>query len=143
MNDGIKITGVPGVRATLKELPGIIERRVVADATRNIARKVAKEIKSVAPKSKGERSPASQRYGRIYSNVKAVKKRNTLWMVNVGASFWGRMIEYGTSRMSAKPWFRPKWDSIKTQTEASYVGEIGRQIVRQAERAAARNAGKK
>jgi hypothetical protein len=143
MSQAIRITGVPGIRATLKELPRIIERRVVADASRNIARKVAREIKSVAPRSRGDRSPASKKYGQIYRNIKAVKKYNTLWFVNIGDSFWGRMLEYGTSLMSAKPWFRPKWDSIKTQTEASYVGEIGRQIIRQAERAAARNAGKK
>jgi HK97 gp10 family phage protein len=141
MTQGIKIEGIPGVRRTLKELGPVIEKRVVADATRNVARKTASEIKKAAPRSSAsDRSPASIKYGHLRTNIKAQKKRATLYFVNVGRSFWGRFLEFGTSRMPARPWFRPKWDAIKGQMEAGYVTEIDRQIQRQAEKLAAKNA---
>ena len=75
------------------------------------AKELAKNAQRLAPRSRGSRSPASQKYGPLHRQLKA-EKLTDVSKVGIGSAFYGYFQEKGTSRMNANPFFAP---AIKKQ----------------------------
>lgn len=90
----------------LNELPINIQRNVMNGATRAGAKVVSDEAKRLVP----------IKYGRLKKSIGIIKRRAKRGETTFSVSprrggrndgFYGRFIELGTSKMSAKPFLRP------------------------------------
>jgi len=79
------------------------------------ARELAARASRAAPRSRGARSTASEKYGPLYRQIKPERigpPRNQASKVGIGSAFYGYFQERGTSRMNANPFLGP---AIKKQ----------------------------
>jgi HK97 gp10 family phage protein len=125
----IQITGLSDLEKRLRELPDRLAKNVLRGAVRAGAVVIQKEAKLLAPKDTGEMArdimvkAAKSSKGFIAYHVYvrtgkksrlAGRKRN----VNRDSFYW-RFVEFGTSKMAAKPFMRPAFDTKKeSATEA-------------------------
>ena len=130
----------------LRQLPNVIANRILQNATLAAARVVRKNIKADAPRSAaGDRSPSSERYGKLWKNIKVErlrslknKKNKKGASVNTGDAFWGRFLEFGTRRMAARPWFRSGFarsvDAANAKLKEFLVRGIERETIKLAKK---------
>lgn len=79
------------------------------------ARELADRAQRAAPRSQGRRSPASQKYGPLYRQLKPEqigRRGERAAKVGIGSAFYGFFQERGTSKMQANPFLGP---AIKKQ----------------------------
>ena len=94
----------------LKKLPINIQKNVMVGSTRAGAKVVSDEAKRLVP----------VKYGRLRKSI-GIIKRKTKKGINTfsisprkggkNSAFYGRFIELGTSKMTAKPFLRPALDN--------------------------------
>ena len=76
-------------------------------------------------------SSAPVRTGQLAGSIQISKqgrKEHSLRIGPAGSGFYGRFLEYGTSRMSARPFVRPAFDGVRVQAEAAISDSIWRAI---------------
>lgn len=112
-----EIQGSRELARVLRALPKRLEQREYGGLAGAWARGVAKEAADRAPRG-SDPSAASKRYGALHENVRATKARRNQtepgtvkYFVHNGRAFWGLFLEFGTSRMPARPWFTPAVDA--------------------------------
>lgn len=108
-NIDTKVGGLENLEKLLKQLPNNVEKRVLQSAVTSAVREGRKEIKKSAPIG-DERSPNSQRYGRLRQNLKIkrlkrVAKNERASRVDTGRAFWALFYELGTRHQPARPFF--------------------------------------
>jgi len=102
----IKIHGLKELDNNLKQLPFKIQKKVLGGTVRAGANIVKKEAKSKVP----------IKTGWLKKNIIARKKRKSsvyapIYQIGPSNKAWyGRIIEFGSSKMSATPWLRPAFD---------------------------------
>jgi len=111
-NGKLEIKGAKELEKVIRMLPRKMGEDVLVRATRSGATIVKNEIKKRAPVGKG---PAHPKYGRLKNNIKTTKIKQrggaATIAVHTGKAYWGSFLEFGTSKMSARPFFRPAFDS--------------------------------
>lgn len=80
-------------------------------------------------------------YGHLRDNlrvrrVKAEKPFMVRFQVTTGRAFWGSFLEWGTVRMSAKPWARPLFDRLHNRLMTVLMDTLREGVTRAARRAA-------
>jgi len=124
----------------LREFPGKVERRALSKAGRAATKEIANRAKELAPvqqkpkRGKQLRSPR----GRLKKSIKVramKRKRGRVgFRVTTGAgefkgdTFYGGMVEYGTTKQPPQPFMRPAWDQQKGTALQTYVSEVKREI---------------
>lgn len=119
----MRVEGVPQVLRKFSELSGRAQRAVVRDALRSSARVVAAKAKQRVP----VRTGLLRKSITFNVSVKGASQAHAL----VGYRrkvFYGRFIELGTSKMSAKPFLRPALDESHGEIEAQFVHALNRII---------------
>lgn len=135
---------IEGGEELQKRLAGLSEevtKKVALKAIRAGTRLMLNAIKSNAPVGPG--TPKLRRnksgdivvmdYGHLKDNIRArqdsKRVRNAAqgqgvfeMMITAGAAFWGRFVEEGTAKMSARPWMRPAFDA-NTAPATEKVGD--------------------
>ena len=117
MANGIEATfDVKKVMKALKELPNNIQKNIMVGATRAGAKVVSDEAKTLVP----------VKYGRLKKSIGIIKRRSkNRNIISFSVSprkggkndgFYGRFIELGTSKMSAKPFLRPALEKSVEET---------------------------
>lgn len=109
------------------------------------ARHIAKNIRKAAPVGDADTSRTYSTatgtqtvdYGHLKRNIRVQRKKRkgpktVAGILGTGAAFWGRFLEFGTRKMSAKPWFGPAFRSS---------GPEALQIIKAELRAALKKAG--
>jgi HK97 gp10 family phage protein len=91
-----------------------------AEAGAEVIRLEAERNAPTGPRGDAQ-SPASRKYGPLKPNIEKAVHRFQFGrsIIHVGPGsdhFWGKFLEKGTSRMPAKPYLRPAFD---TQKEAA------------------------
>jgi len=137
------IHGAKEIEAVLKELPEQVGRNVLNGALMSGANVVVKEARARAPRGKGDTKDAKGRnVGHLFQNIRRKRwkrgSHSAEVKIGIGAAFWGMFLEFGTSKMAARPWLRPAWDASKEKALAA----IGKSLGRGLERAATKLAGK-
>ena len=132
----IQITGLQELEKALLELPQALHGKVLNAAVREGAKEIRKEAQNRAPVGsvghqvgkKGRKSYISNvRPGHLKRNIKIriakTSKGEAKGYVYVSwKAFYGRFLEYGTKRMSAKPFLRPAFDG-QWQAAARKIGD--------------------
>lgn len=135
-----KVIGGKELAQAFRALPDAVQKRVLLSAARSTGRVVAKDFADATPRGpRGrERSPASEKYGAAYENVKVRKLRGTALgvLVNWGRAFWMRFREFGTSQQPPRPVMRPLWDSKVGDYLAHFVAGIAKGVQREAKKIA-------
>ena len=124
----ITITGLSHLEKRLGELPDKIAKSILSGAIRagavviqNEARKLAPI--SVKPHMLGSRSKAALiEPGFLKKSIRvrrAPSRKATMpvefWVYVSGKAWYWKFVEFGTSRMSANPFMRPAFDSMKSK----------------------------
>ena len=107
--DGVTISGVDDVVKKLHKLPVAIADRVLISAIRAAAKPLAQEAKQRVPVDTG----------RLKKSIGVVKRRSkdkNIVMFTVAprkkkGGWTAHFIEFGTSKMAAKPFMRPAFES--------------------------------
>lgn len=156
----VKLEGLEGVLKTLESLPKEMVSKgagnpvassaraalkpMAQEARENLARIVAEpNVGGVEGESTGlleknikvsrRRPPAGQKGERFavrvirktYPNAKGGKKRGSRTTVKVGA-----LLEYGTEKMTPKPWIRPAYEKHRRGALTIFVTEINKKLAR-------------
>lgn len=140
----------------LKKLPEGMGDKVVAGALRSGAKIIQEEAKNSAPVSAIGFSSKSRRDKRtstkntkmgqvtelihLRDQIKITSAKTdgseTRLKVYTGKAFWGLFLEFGTSKMAARPWMRPAFERVKTFVLETIGKTLGKAIETRAEKLA-------
>jgi HK97 gp10 family phage protein len=141
-----QLAGAKELEKVLRQLPRKVSIAVLNSALRQGANIVRKEAKARAPMARMVYLTKSARlkkikYGHLKDNIKVTATRHrggaAQMTVHTGRAFWGMFLEFGTSKLSARPWFSVAWEA--TRQEA--LDKIGDALGKQIEKAASTLAG--
>lgn len=111
-----------GVLAKLEQLGNDINQDdVMLEALTEGADVVRPEVEAQAP----------YRTGQLRGNIEAEPDPQNMPSVRIGptgAGFYGRFLEYGTSKMAAQPFVRPALDGARVRAEAAIGDALWRAI---------------
>ena len=135
MADLQHVAGLKELQDSLKQLPDNIARNVLRGAVSAGARVVQKEIQSQAPVStgpvsKGHPPPGTLKRSIVQKQIKeysslfkqtffvAVRRGKKYQKQGKGGNlsqdaFYAAWVEWGTSKMTARPFMRPGWEASK------------------------------
>jgi len=122
----VTIQNLPALQRDFANLTAKMQRGVLRDALRAAARPVVASAKSKVPVRTGKlqrgiQQRVSVRSGSAEAIIGFDRKQ-----------FYGRFIELGTSKMSAKPFLRPALDESQNQIEQAFAAAVERGINRKA-----------
>ena len=117
-----QIEGADELEAKLKEIGAHINTgEVLEEAMMDGAEIVRSAVAGSAPHRTGQLS------GNITISERG-RKDYSLRIGPSGAGFYGRFLEYGTSKMSARPFVRPAFDGVRVQAQQSIQESIWRAV---------------
>lgn len=149
MRTTVTIDGLAELDRALAEL-GPEATKVGRTALRATANEVRDAVKAAAPVGTGTTKKTARNkrgdvreydYGRLRDNirtreVRARRDNSVVMAVTTGNAFWGRFLEYGTRKMTARPFFRPAWDAAQRPALDTLQDKLGAGIERTAKRLA-------
>lgn len=143
-------TGLSGVQAmerVLKKLPGKLAERELTSAARAGANVIRKAVRERAPESgesaeqRSKRSTSGKDYGPLKKNIRVTRLRKTSRSVEMavhnGPAFWAKFLEWGTSKLAARPFFTPAFEASAQPA----LARTGKTLARRLEKTAKELAG--
>ena len=144
----VKLEGVAELKAALAELSDEVATKIGVAADRKAARLMAAEMAAIAPYNpKGSiRSRTSKKgvvtrtdYGHLRDNIKVRRARATtdnkiVFNITTTHAFWGYFLEFGTVKMTPKPFMRPAFDATREGAINVQIEELKSGIERVAKR---------
>lgn len=119
----------------LARLPGNLDDKVLQGAVISAIRPAAKEIRNAAPRSNGERSPMSERYGQLYTNIKVRKARSSFKfekssLINTGEAFWAFINQIMGNRYESASvnWFQEAFQRSIPDIISRFEKELDKRI---------------
>ena len=166
MADGVtfQMAGVEQLKRALQLVGPEVARLAGKDGNRQAMLFLRRKLKEAAPyrtgstkkswklKGRGKRKTGSGQsrqadYGHLRDNIRFVAGRRStrhkdafFGAVGVGDAYWGRFLEFGTRKMSAKPWFRPTIDKYAGEAIRIQAKGVGDAIPKACRKYAARKA---
>lgn len=135
-----KVEGLNRLLDALKKLPDEVSGRELRRAVSKGARVVKAAAKSNAPVATGRLKRViytvrdKDRSGRdVETYITGVRSGKRYQKKNNDAFYW-RFVEFGTSKMAAKPFLRPAFDSTVVKQTEAMKNSLKRSIDRAAER---------
>lgn len=128
-----KIEGMDALDKAVRKLPKNVQKRVLKGALRAGGRVIAKDAKQRVPVNTGT----------LKKSIKVVagksKQNGALVFVTTskggGAkydAFYSHMIEFGTSKMPARPFLRPAFDTTQQETIKAIGDALEKGILKEA-----------
>lgn len=157
MVDQVKLTGLDEVRRALRRLPKEMRRRELNRAIRAGGRPILALAQTLAPI--GEANFIRQQRGKTVAHLRGTLqssiamrsekksrlldaariKIGVLWDNRDPNSAWyWRFVEFGTSKMPARPFLVPAFEALKLTALGNIVKELRKGLDRQTRRVAAR-----
>ena len=125
ISGSVELRGAKELNDILEQLPAALAKGILRKAMREAARPILKRAKENCPVDSGEL--------RRSLKIRAIK-RNSAGRVGVvvstdkgffkGDTFYGAFLEFGTSRMPARPYIRPAFDT----EHANSIRIVGEEI---------------
>lgn len=129
----VTITGAKELQAKLAKLPKKVANKIQRQGIRKGAKIIQEEARRLVPRKSGllrksikVRVPKKKRRGEIIISVQTGSLGDFK-----GKSFYGAFVEYGTSKMAARPFMRPAADNKKQAATDAIVQSI-REGIREA-----------
>lgn len=134
MADGLKLAGFKELADALRELGPRVARNALRRAVAAAATEIRNEARSRAPKDTGEmakdimvkrerdtKGGMSAKYSVFVLTGKKSRMKGKRRDVSRDSFYW-RFVEFGTSKMAAKPFLRPAFESRKEEA-VKVIGE--------------------
>lgn len=151
MAEFVEVRGLRELSDALKALPKKLERRVLNAALMTGAREIAKEAQIRAPVDTGAlRRNIRARPGRpmdghtasVIVNVRRLSSRQVARLKQKGGRsaanaqdpYWWLFQEFGTSKMTARPFLRPAFEARKVSAAFTIKDALKRRIEKEAEK---------
>ena len=144
MAEQIEIKGLRELDKRLKQFPQRIQNRILRGAFAAGARVIQREAKARAPIA--DRATPKAFRGQLRANIVVRSKRSPKGAIayvtlrqkgkagNPDNAYYGRFVEFGTSKMAAQPFMRPAFEAKHREA----LDRIKRQLARGIEREARR-----
>ena len=119
----INIAGAEDIIKELKKLSDAVAGEHLEASLRPGAKILREEASNLAPKRTGELSR------NIFSEVRVKSKESVI--IDIGPSpqvFYGQFVEFGTSKMTARPFLRPALNNKKAEVEDVTKKELRRRL---------------
>lgn len=137
-----EVQGIEELKSLLKALPPKLEKQAMQRAVREGANEFRRALRAAAPKGNHPPVKSGQKYrkmGHLKRSLRVralreaekgpdVKGKVVYRVYTTRSAFYGRMLEYGTKKMSARPWFRPTWDANKRSVLATIRATLRRYV---------------
>jgi len=118
----VEIEGWDELEAKLRKLAtNLNTQEVMENALMDGAEIVKGALESGAPRHTGQ----------LAGDIHISKQGRQKYSVRVGPGirgFYGRYLEYGTSRMAARPWMRPAFDGVQASVERAISDSMWRAV---------------
>lgn len=130
MKTTVQMTGLRELGAALKELDSRVQKRIARSATAAGARVIANEAKARVPVDKGT----------VKKNIRTANLKPTqpgLQETAVGvrvkgktadSAFHWRFLEFGTAKMSPKPFLRPAFEAKKEEAANKIKDQLKKRL---------------
>ena len=136
------ISGVSEIDKVLKAMPEKLAERILVSGARAGANVIRKSIVDRAPRSglgadaRSRRSSSGKDYGPLHKNIRVTRRKITdvsvEFAIHTGQAFWALFLEFGTVKMSARPFFTPAVDTSVQPAVARTGKVLGDRITKQA-----------
>lgn len=143
----IEMQGLRELEKALLDLPKRLERRVLNSALMSGARLMVRDAKQRVPVATGElrrnirARPDRPRDGHTATVIVGVRKLSKAQLfklrkkrINTSDPFYWRFVEFGTSRMAARPFLRPAFESQKVGAVAVIKDALRERIDKEAQK---------
>lgn len=134
-----EITGLPQLAQVLHGLSGQVQGRLLREAVAAGAEVVRAEAEERAPYYEGKVGPRHPPPGTLKASVfkarlpEECNDMREVWQVNVKrryAAFYAHFVEYGTVKMSKRPFMRPAWEAKKKEAREVMVAKLAELLQR-------------
>lgn len=128
----LEIKGLKELNNLLNKLPDKIAKKPLQNALRAGGNVVVKAAKAKAPVDTGllrdsiAVKQAKQKTGAVHYQVGVYQK------IGKKRPFYAHMIEFGTSKMSPKPFMRPAWEETKAEVLRTFSVRLAKSITTEA-----------
>ena len=138
------ITGLKELQEALKQLPANIARNALRGAVNAGATVIRKEAQARAPKDTGvlRRALYQKQIRELSSAVQqtffvGVRQGKSAKKTKKGTldAFYGRFVEFGTSKMPARPFMRPAFEAQKGAAVAAIQAYLEKRIPEEVDKA--------
>lgn len=130
---GVIVTGIPEIDRKLKTLVPRLQKKVIRQAMRKAMALVTEEARARVPVDTGElrkaiktRAAKRRRRGEIGVDTRVGEGDFK------GETFYGGMVEFGTSKMPPRPFMAPAYDGKKDEARRIATDEILKGVEREA-----------
>lgn len=138
-NRVLTLQGADNLHTVLKLLSRKLGDRELGFAVRAGSRVVQQAMIANAPVG-SQRSINSLKYGRLKDNIKVTKRRvsrhTVEYAVHTGDAFWAQFLEFGTSKMTARPFAARSFDASKNEALKAMFSTMQRRLPRLAKQIA-------
>jgi len=126
-NRNFEIKGVEGVLNLFHELPLVVEKKILKTSIRKSAQ--------ILQSAMIRRAPVGFT-GRLAESIKTTARglKNKLAINVIVGRFYSRFLEFGTSKMSAKPFVRPAYDEAMPEIINTFSDEMNKGVIREAKK---------
>jgi len=123
-----KIEGIKEAIKAFNELPLTVENKIL----KGTILKVARELQSAVVR----RAPVGFT-GKLADGIKTSTQglKGKLAINVIVKAFYSRFLEFGTSKMAAKPFMRPAFDESLPQMEAAFAEALTRGVKKEVKKA--------
>lgn len=140
-----QLQGLDKLKATMEALGPELATKAGQTATRaaaNVIRDAAREAAPVGDDDtsrtytvNGGTETRTADYGHLRDNIKTRKGKprkahTVVSFVTTGSAFWGRLLEFGTEKMAARPWLKPATDSAASAALAAMTKTLEKALDR-------------
>jgi HK97 gp10 family phage protein len=135
------VEGAKELDEALAELDKQVATRLGMTAVRASGLEGKRMMIEAAPYRPGERLHRGRDYGHLRDNIRVRKSRSqkpnyVVYEITTGRAFWGNFLEFGTVKMSPRPWARPTVDRMPGPLVTIQIDVLRRGIERIAAKAA-------
>lgn len=133
---GGQVIGGRELERALKQLPRATGKNVLRRALRNAAKPTAAAAEAMAPRGPTGNLQASISIGTKLKPSQRGDSSLSGVQLYIGATsppgYHAHLIEFGTVKMTARPFMRPAWDSTQQQVLASISDEVWKSLAKSA-----------
>jgi HK97 gp10 family phage protein len=135
------VSGLKELQAAMKELPANIARNVLRGAVNAGATVIREEAKARAPKFEGKvakgqpiREKSSAVLQTFYVGVRQGRSAKKTKKGSIDA-WYARFVEFGTSKMAARPFMRPAFEAKKEAAVQAIKNYLEKRIPEEVQKA--------
>ena len=128
-SDDIKVTGLQELNKVLDQIPEKLQKKYLRKSLAELARDLMIQLKAKVSRSEAHKITKSAPLPLWQSIELGGSGGSKGWVRRkIKSNYYARFLEFGTVRMSARPFVRPTVDSVGDQKVQQVCDNLARQI---------------